>query len=166
MKKTLSICFGIVMIYLLFVSCERDDICPASTQTTPKVVIEFYDVNNPSDTRNIRNLTVREIGRDTAILFSSGSAITIPLKTNAIETRYVFTLNALAESGGLVDTLRFSYATEEVYVSRACGFKVNFVDFRARQENTFTANQSWIRNIQVLENTVEDEIEPHLFIFY
>lgn len=166
MKKTLFTSLVLIIVFSFFTACERDDICPGATVTTPKLTIEFYDINNPSDTRNVRNLAVREIGKDTALLFSSGSSIAIPLKTNAIETRYVFTLNALAESGGLTDTLRFSYSTEELYVNRACGFKVNFIDFRARLENTFTTNKTWIRNIQARENIIEDESEIHLFIFY
>jgi len=154
------------LLGILFYACERDDICAESTVTTPRLIIEFYDVNNPSDTRNVRNLSIREVGNDTAILFSSGSSISVPLRTNAIETSYVFTLNSLAEGGGLIDTLRFSYATEEIYVNRACGFKVNFVDFRARQQPTNNPNENWIRNIQVLENTIVNESEPHMFMFY
>lgn len=166
MKNILLTSFILVVIVSLFTSCERDDICAEATVTTPKLVIEFFDADNPSDSKNIRNLAVREIEKDTALLFNSTSSITIPLKTDAIETSYVFNLNALADSGGLVDTLTFSYATEELYVSRACGFKVNFIDLRAELEREEPNPESWIRDIEIRETIIENESETHLFIYY
>lgn len=166
MKKILLTSFIIIVVVALFASCERDDICAAATGTTPKLVIEFFDAENPGNSKNVRNLTVREIEKDTAILFNSTSSIAIPIKTDAIETSYVFNLNALADSGGLVDTLTFSYATEELYVNRACGFKVNFLDFRVESENLEINEDNWIRDIQSRETIIENESETHLFIFY
>lgn len=166
MRKTLFTSFIVVSMFLLFSSCERDDICAAATETTPKLVIEFFDVNNPSNPKNVRNLAIREIEKDTAILFNSTSSIAIPLKTDANETTYVFNLNALAASGGLTDTLSFSYDTSELYVNRACGFKVNFIDFRAEIENPTTNTENWISDIQVRENSIQNEFETHLYIFY
>lgn len=166
MKKVFAFFLFITLTLALFSSCERDDICAEATVTTPKLVIEFFDVNNRNNSKNVRNLAVREIENDTAFLFNSTSSISIPLKTDAIETSYVFNLNALANSGGLTDTLTFSYATEQLYVSRACGFKANFIDFRARVENSETNTEDWIREIQRQENTIENEFETHLYIYY
>lgn len=166
MKKILLSCTFLIVISLLLTSCERDDICAEATVTTPKLVIEFFDADNPSNPRNITNLAVREIEKDTAILFSSGSSVAIPLQTNSIETRFVFNLNALADSGGLTDTINFSYATEELYVSRACGFKVNFIDLRVELENQGNNPQTWIRDIEIRETIIENEAETHLFIYY
>lgn len=166
MKNIILKFLFLTAVLLLLFSCERDDICPAATPTTPKLVIEFFDVDNTESSKNIRDLAVRTFEKDAALLFNSTSTISIPLKTDTIETSYIFNLNALAESGGLRDTLIFSYATEELYVSRACGFKVNFFDFRASLEGQETSSEGWIRDIQVIENTIENESETHLFIFY
>jgi hypothetical protein len=166
MKNIILKFFLVTAVTLLLLSCERDDICPEATPTTPKLVIEFFDINNTESPKNVRDLAVRTFEKDTALLFNSTSTISIPLKTDSIETSYVFNLNALAESGGLRDTLTFFYATEELYVSRACGFKVNFFDFRASLEDQETSSEGWIRDIQVIENTIENESETHLFIFY
>lgn len=166
MKKILLQGLFFTLIFLLFVSCERDDICAEATVTTPKLVIEFFDADNPGNSRNVVNLAARAIENDTALLFNSTSRISIPLKTDDIETSYVFTINALANSGGITDTLTFSYATNEIYVNRACGFKVNFLDFRARIENTDNDPGNWINRIQARENIIENESETHLFIFY
>ena len=166
MKRILITSFIFVTILAFFSSCERDDICAAATVTTPKLVIEFFDINNPGNPKNVRDLVVSEVENDTTgLLFNSPSSIAVPLKTNDIETKYVFNLNANSETGGLVDTLTFSYATDQLYVNRACGFKVNFIDFRASIE-TEANPDSWIEDIRVRENSIENEFETHIFIFY
>lgn len=166
MKKALLNSLFYTLILSLFISCERDDICPEAVDTSPKLVVSFFDADNPTNSRSVVELAVREVENDTAMLFRSASRIAIPLKTNAIETTYVFILNPEAESGGLIDTLSFTYATDRIYVSRACGFKVNFLDFRARQQNIDNNPDSWIRSIQVNETTLRNESETHLSIFY
>lgn len=166
MKRILITSFIFVIILSLFSSCERDDICAAATVTTPKLVIEFFDINNPGNPKSVRDLVVSEVENDTTgLLFNSTSSIAVPLKTNDIETKYVFNLNANSETGGLVDTLTFSYATDQLYVNRACGFKVNFIDFQASIE-TEANPDSWIEDIRVRENSIENEFETHIFIFY
>ena len=44
------------LIALLFISCEKDDVCPATTQTTPRVIIEFYDIAAPDEIKAIPGL--------------------------------------------------------------------------------------------------------------
>jgi hypothetical protein len=163
MKKGLV--YGVISAFLALsmYSCERDDICAEAIATTPKLVIEFFDANNPERNKNVNSLLVREIEKDSTLGFTSTSTIAIPLKTNAIETRYIFNINSQSESGGLIDTLNFSYATVETYLNRACGYKVDFIDFRARKE---TDDINWIKDIQVRETTIDNEFETHLYLFY
>ena len=47
MKKT-------ILLFILFLiignySCERDDICPESTPTTPSLIIDVFDFNSQED---------------------------------------------------------------------------------------------------------------------
>ena len=44
----------IFLIAVLFLGCERDDICAEATATTPHLIMRFYDVNNPEETNNPR----------------------------------------------------------------------------------------------------------------
>ena len=37
-------------------NCESDDICPESTLTTPRMIITFYDVNNPEVRKKVESL--------------------------------------------------------------------------------------------------------------
>lgn len=49
MKKFIIILIATATIY----NCESDDICPESTLTTPRMIITFYDVNNPEERKNV-----------------------------------------------------------------------------------------------------------------
>ena len=50
--------FLLLLLSVFFSSCEKDDICDTNTPTTPKIVIEFYDVANPTTLKNVTNLGV------------------------------------------------------------------------------------------------------------
>ena len=43
-------------LFLSLVCCEPDDICSQSTQTTPRLVIDFYDIENLSDKKSVAGL--------------------------------------------------------------------------------------------------------------
>jgi len=164
MKKILCSVILMALAFSLLASCERDDICAAATPTTPKLVVEFFSADNPGQNRNVSNLAITEINVEDTLRFTGTSEISIPLRTDAIETTYIFNINSEAASGGRIDTLTFSYATEELYVNRACGFKVNFIDFRVRQANNNPL--SWIQDLVINEIIIENESETHLSITY
>ena len=37
------------LIILTIYNCESDDICPESTLTTPRLIVTFYDEENPQE---------------------------------------------------------------------------------------------------------------------
>lgn len=53
-----NIKFLILFIAIALINCERDDICAATTQTTPRLIIEFYDAIETEDLKNVPRLTV------------------------------------------------------------------------------------------------------------
>jgi hypothetical protein len=84
---------------LLFVfsllGCEKDDICDAETPTTPSLVVEFYDISNPTVLKNIVNLKIKEQGVASDLgVFNSVSKIKLPLNTNGTSVNYSFVLNS------------------------------------------------------------------------
>ncbi|WP_179335182.1 DUF6452 family protein [Winogradskyella costae] len=50
--------FLVLFIAIVLVNCERDDICPASTQTTPRLIVEFYDASDTDELLNVPRITV------------------------------------------------------------------------------------------------------------
>ena len=129
----------VLVLALSFSSCEKDDICDANTPTTPRLVITFYDITNSSVLKNVTNLKVVGAGMTDGIIFNpsateeskfltNGNTISIPLKTNEDTTSYSFTLNSGNPNPALVneDNIKFDYTRENLFVSRACGFKTLF----------------------------------------
>jgi len=163
MKKLLHF---IVLMSVLLSSCERDDICAESTPTTPLLVIDFFDVDNPSEAKAPANLHLVEEGSDQGLLFNTTS-ISIPLRTDMDQTRYNFVLNFNsedAENPENSDLLVFNHQRIEEYISKACGFRVTYQAL----QNEFIAgdDNSWIDNITIVNTIIEDETEAHIRIFH
>lgn len=173
MKRYFALSFLVCLLFMS--SCQRDDICPETTQTTPKLVIEFFNFEDVDQPKDVRRLNVVAEG-DTIAFFdettSNKNKISIPLRTDQDFTNYTFYRNYdLSEeeedeytTNG--DKIQFSYAVNEEYVSRACGYKAEFLDFDAdlvSEEN----NGNWIKNIEVQQpNDILNEQTTHLYIYH
>ena len=171
-----------------FIGCEKDDICDANTPTTPRLVIEFYDVTNPALLKNVTNLKVTGTGMDTPVLFNptattdlekyriTANTISLPLRINGVNTQYSLELNSGNGNPALIvtDTLDFNYTTRTEYVSRACGYKTLFTlnpSDSAKPPiviNNTVGSQTgkWIKTIQILQSNIDTENETHLKIFF
>jgi hypothetical protein len=56
MKKILVLL--LVVSVQLFSSCEKDDICDPNTPTTPRLIIDFYNIEDPTKTKNVTDLAI------------------------------------------------------------------------------------------------------------
>jgi len=180
MKKILIVSL-LLLFTFSFSSCEKDDICDANTPTTPRLVIAFYDINNPAVLKNVTNLKVIGDGKTEGIVFNSatddskyltnGSTISIPLKTDVNTTKYSFILNSGNANSTLtdVDEVTFNYTREDVFVSRACGFKVLF-SFDPSNPLVHTAvpatKLKWMQYISVEKSNIANENETHIKVFF
>lgn len=163
-------------------SCEPDDICDPNTPTTPRMLIQFFDISNPSLQKNVTNLKVigegmtegvvlNPSGVDEAKYITSGNSILLPLKTDADIVKYQFIMNFGNKNPLLVNTdnLEFRYTRENFYVSRACGFKTIF---NLDPVNPFTltdatpADNLWIQYLIVAQNNITYENETIIKIFF
>jgi hypothetical protein len=152
-----------------FSSCEKDDICDAATATTPKLIIEFYDILNPTVLKNITNLAVKEVNSSEVVLFTEKSKIEIPLKTNDDVTKFSFILNSTAITIANEDFLKLNYIRQNIFVSRACGFKTTFT---LNSITPFIKTEPaipdgyWIQNITVETSNITTENETHIKIYF
>lgn len=179
MKKIVSL---LLILTLALSSCEKDDICDASTPTTPRLVIDFYDISNASVQKNVTDLKVIGEGMEEGIVFDSsasgadqyvtnGNTISIPLKTDSDTTTYQFILNSQNSNASLIDIdkITFNYTRKEVFVSRACGFKTLFTfDSTTPLIHTAvpTTKTKWMQYISVEKTNIDSENETHLKIFF
>jgi hypothetical protein len=163
-------------------SCEPDDICDPATPTTPRMLIKFYDISNASLQKNVTDLKVigegmtegvilNPAGIDDAKYLANGNNILLPLKTDADVVNYKFILNYGNKNPLLIneDNFEFKYTRENIYVSRACGFKTVF---NLDQSNPFIhtdstpADQKWVKYVIVEKNNITSENETIIKIFF
>ena len=119
-------------LFLFLWGCEPDDICSDSTQTTSRLVIEFYDIENLTDTKTVPGLYALGLdsnGNEVTIYgetVNSTSRIALPLNGNQNNSTFILYKNYNEVNGvieGNADVISVNYTTQAVYVSRACGYK-------------------------------------------
>jgi Family of unknown function (DUF6452) len=171
---------ALLLVALSFSSCEKDDICSAETDTTPQLVIEFFDYTL-STSKAVTKLSVKETGETYPIAFNnllaidnpsrfitSEAKIKIPLKIDLDTVKYEFKLNTGGDLLENTDYLEFNYARNTVYVSRACGFKTLFslnTNSPTKTDTTLPVN-FWIRKITVTQPNILNENETHIKIYF
>ncbi|SKB48749.1 DUF6452 family protein [Maribacter arcticus] len=162
---------GIVLFIgiLAVASCEKDDICVEGD--TPLLVIEFYNINDTSALKIVptirvvgvgQNVTVNTVADRTAL-----NTISIPLKTDVDVTSFIIiSASASAEDGsetGNIDTVNFSYKRLEDFLSRGCGFVVNYDSLQA---NVSSDTNNWIKDIEIIRAQVINSDSTHVKIFH
>ena len=167
--KILALVFGITTIFSM--GCEPDDICAASTPTTPNLIIRFYDILNQDSKKNVFNLKVQGIGNDNPLTdynVVTTDSIVLPLKTNVATTQYSLhkeysNVNDVID--GNEDIITINYSTEQVYVSRACGYKTIFKNVTLTINND---GDNWIQSKESINDnqSVEDEKAAHFKLFH
>lgn len=165
----------------IFCGCERDDICPNSTPTSPRLVIDLFDFENQENSKNVFGLVVAGVGN--LFVLSDYNNVTsnqliLPLKTDENTTEYILIKDSFINDAGTPDDstddfidgsnqdlLTINYSREQVYVSRACGFKTIFKNV------TITIGDDgdpWLLSQQSLNpnQSVIDETTTHFNVFH
>lgn len=163
-------------------SCEPDDICEPTTPTTPRMLIQFFEIKNPSVMKNVDNLKVIEDKMSQGVVLSptqtgdskyltSGNQVLIPLNTEGKVVKYRF-INNYGKKNPLIeneDILEFNYSGKKIYVSRACGYKTIF---NLDATNPFVQTEptvndgKWMRTVIVLQNNITYENETIIKVLF
>lgn len=181
MKKIFCL---LLLIAFTLPGCEKDDICDGATNTTPRMVVEFYDAANRATLKKVTNLKVIADGMENGVVFNptatgdnqylvNDSKLKLPMNTAADLVKYKFILNATNEAFINTDTLQFNYFRNNVFISRACGYSIFFslhhaVDAPAYilNDNSPDGPEAWIKDIDVLNYNLTNENETHLKIYF
>lgn len=169
--KTMKKIYLILLVALSFSSCEKDDICDATTSTTPRLIIQFYDVSNPTTLKLVNNLAIVAPGFTTGISFSGVSKIEVPLKTTEDTTTFNFIQNGADTNttNDNTDVIQINYSRSNVFVSRACGYKTVFT---LNSTNGFVRTDAtsldglWIQNFDIVTSNIATENEIHVKIYF
>jgi len=174
MKKILVLL--LIVSVQLFSGCEKDDICDPNTPTTPRLIIDFYNIEDPTKTKNVTDLAIVGDGMSEGILFPSENKIQVPLQLTEDSTKFTFVLNSKNSNPALIftDVLEFNYSRKTVYVSRACGYKTVFdLNNDSALPNPYVLNNdpearagNWIKFLTVEKYNIENENETHLKIYF
>lgn len=143
----------------LTLGCQRDDICPPGTETTPLLVIEFYDREDITRQKAVQNLVVRASGMEEILLGPvTTNAISIPLRTDENVTEYIFTYNSGRDLEN-EDVVTFLYSQDPEYLNRACGYRMRYenLDVTVHEDE-----DNWITSEIILQENVENETEAHI----
>lgn len=138
---------------MAIVSCEKDDFC-LETPVTPSLILRFYDDVNRTSIKSASELTVWAEGKDSLFVNVATDSLVIPLNPNANQTVYNLS------KANVVEQFTIDYDSEDIYVSRSCGFKVNF--FNA----VYTPNNTWFTDITVIETTIDNQNQAHVQVFH
>jgi len=166
MKTSMGKYSFLVFIFCLFLSCERDDICPAATPTTPLLIIEFFDVTAPDENKNVQRLSYVAEGSEDVIIAGTTDSIAIPLDTNLNITTFTFISNTDNEEFTNADKVEFIYEVDEVYINRSCGFKAVYRNLSAIRQIEDPPSDNWIRSVTVEQMNVENEQNTHISILH
>ncbi len=173
--------FLFLFFVIPFLGCEPDDICENGTPTTPRLFIEFYDNDSPSTKKRVTDLKVIADGETDGIVFSesdddsryryTGTEIKIPLKTNQNVTTYSLILYDENEIVDLINTdkIEINYTHNDLYISRACGYKTLFKLKEKTPINQQTIAQDpdrWIKEITIQEYNILNDNQVHVKIFF
>ena len=164
MKKILFLLF----ITITFSGCEKDDIC--IDETTPRLILEFYDISNPSNLKSVVNLLITGEGQTALGTFNGVSKIELPIDITQDTTQYSLILNSTSLTGANEDSLKFNYTRQNVFVSRACGYKTIF-ELNAFPTGVIKTDGAipdgfWIQDINILTTNIETENEIHIKILF
>lgn len=159
---------GILLVFiiaLIAISCERDDICAASTPTTPVLTIGFQDADNTTEDKEL-NITIYKVDNSDSLAYTSASTVEIPLRTDTTATVLVFVKNPInlvaAEDPNNADTVTFKYTPQEEFISRACGYRVSFSNLTI--QNNPGSDGRWIDDIIINTRTITNNDTTQVYI--
>ena len=158
------------MSFLIIISCEKDDICPESTQTTPQLVVAFYDALDPQQRKTVESLAVFAIKDSELILIENinginTDSIAIPLRNDIGVSNFRFIKNYSVENNiifGDLNHVYIDYEMTDVFISRACGFITNYSILSLILDPVV----GWIGGYEIVNPIVTNENQAHVKILH
>ena len=160
----------LTMSSLIIISCEKDDICPDSTQTTPQLVVAFYDALDPQQRKTVESLAVFAIKDSELILIENinginTDSIAIPLRNDIGVSNFRFIKNYSVENNiifGDLNHVYIDYEMTDVFISRACGFITNYSILSLILDPVV----GWIGGYEIVNPIVTNENQAHVKILH
>ena len=156
------LCF--ILFVFLTSACEKDDICNEGTPGTPRVVIRFFDNDNPTAVKSVQSLSFKEINQERAYRVLTGDSTALPMDLSKNYTRYAVIISS-NDSITIADTLQFNHRDRiDTYSRRACGFSA---EYRLSDPPiTVIGSPTWYIRSSILLDSIRNEEQAHLAIYH
>ncbi len=157
------------MIVLTQLSCERDEIC--LEDISPKLIIRFYNINDPNALRAVNGLSVSIVGIDgnyeNETIKLVTDSIAIPLLATENKTSFVLSIPR-DDSQGIEDnrdTITLVYSQQDIFISRSCGYKTVYND---AEDFLVDDDDNWIKDLKTTNDPQQiiDENAAHVEIYH
>jgi hypothetical protein len=146
-----------LLLALSLIACEKDDICVDGDSAL--LQIEFRDVSNQEVVKNVAGLSIF-LNEEVYQGIENKTVSKIDLALAADQTLYT---SDLIKSGvDAADRIVLSVTPKMTYVSRACGFVLEFEGLSVRS----LSQKSWISSIEVINESINASNAPHLVIYH
>ncbi len=151
-----------VFISIVTLSCQ-DEFC--LEPTTPNLIVRFINKDTITQTKRI-NLRVETLNQELLFANFSGDSLVLPLNTNNTNTAYTLSIVTIPEDPNediIFDSeeLTINYETEDVFVSKSCGYKSIF-----NNVNISTTNNSWLSKATSSTENISNQNQAHVQIFH
>ena len=120
--------------------------------------------------KNVLNLKVTGEGQSELGTYNGVNKVELPLDITNDITKYSLILNSVSSTGANEDFLQFNYTRQNVFVSRACGYKtifeLNATPNGVIKTDSTTPDGFWIQDINIVTTNIETENETHIKIYF
>jgi hypothetical protein len=151
----------VILILFFFISCEPDDICLESNEDTPNLILKFVD-SFSGENKSVSNLRIKGINNIEDFFVGTVDSISIPLNNYENNSSFSFTKEFESNQSN-EDLIYFNYIRNNVYISRSCGYKMEYDIENIIIEND---NSNWIEDAIIETRTVNNEISHHVKIYH
>ena len=151
----------VTLILFFFISCEPDDICLESNEDTPNLILKFVD-SFSGENKSVSNLRIKGINNIEDFFVGTVDSISIPLNNYENTSSFSFTKEFESNQSN-EDLIYFNYTRNNVYISRSCGYKMEYDIENIIIEND---NSNWIEDSVIETRTVNNEISHHVKIYH
>lgn len=157
MKKGLPILITLFGI-LSFQSCEDDDVCVG--EGTPNMTVVFRDILNDQNLKD--TLTIYSADNqnfeNAVLIYDKTFTDSIKLPLGGLNSTKTY-FKIQRRSNEISDTLIVDHQTNSEYVSKACGFRINYSNLN------YSSSQNHIQYLIPSEsNQITNESETNLYI--
>ena len=96
-----------LLFFVLFFSCERDDICLADVTESPDLIVLMLDKENTNNRKTPNGFSIRALGTQDILPGIVSDSMALPLKINDNSVQFEFILNFGSDNEN-IDTLQIS----------------------------------------------------------